>query len=150
MLRPGTHAMQATFSVAPAVGLSNSGSQLKLSEAFAWHLSGNGAGLAAGAEVQESFGNGVFGFEVGPKVAYDFAIIPDVGFYLSPSVMMGIAIASGYGQSAAAFDMQLGIEAKLLLNDRALLFMRPFSLDIAVGDALAVRYDLILGGGVAF
>jgi hypothetical protein len=79
----------ATFSVAPAVGLSNSISQLKLSEAFVWHLSGTGSGLTLGGKIQESFGSGVFDFELGPKIGYDFAIIPDVGFYLSPTMMMG-------------------------------------------------------------
>ncbi len=149
ILRPSSRPFEAMFSLAPALDVSNSASQLKLAEALAMHLNGTGDGLAIGAEVQESVGNGEFTFELGPKAWYDIALVPDLGIYIAPSAMLGLGFSTFYG-SVATFDMQYGIEAKMVLDDRALVFFRPFTLDIGVGNRTFVRYDLMFGGGVTF
>jgi hypothetical protein len=150
LLRPSTHSLSVLFSIAPAIGVSNALTQFKMSEGIAWHPFGGGSGFALGGELQQSFGGGAFVFQTGPKVWFDFAIVPDIGFYLSPSAMFGIAVSSGNDTTNVLFDMQYGFEAKLILADRGLLFFRPFTLDIAIGDSVALRYDIIFGGGVTF
>lgn len=150
-LRPGTRPMFATFGVGPAAGLSGSVTQLKIAEAFGYHLSGDSSGLAIGVELQQSFGSSIFALEMGPKAWFDIQPIANLGFYLSPSVMLGFGYASAsFGGSAAGFDMQFGFEGKLIINDRGLVFFRPFTLDITVGDGTAVRWDVMFGGGVTF
>lgn len=151
MLRPGTRSMAAIFSVAPAFALDNNlSTQVKLGQAFAWHLSGDSSGFAVGGELQESLGGSAFVFNVGPKAWYDIQVSEALGVYLAPSVMMGLAYASGGGYSSFGFDMQFGFEAKMLLQDRGMIFFRPMTIDIAIGEQAAVRWDLVFGGGVTF
>jgi hypothetical protein len=87
---------------------------------------------------------------LGPKAWYDIQISDDLGIYLAPSVMMGLAYVSAGSYDSFGFDMQFGFEAKMLLQDRGMVFFRPITLDIAVGDSAAVRWDLVFGGGVTF
>lgn len=151
MLKPSSRPMFATFSIAPALKLSNSITQVKLAQTFGYHLSGDGTGLAFGGEIQESFGSSVFVLQVGPKAWYDIPIAEDLGIYIAPTAMIGLAYAStSFGGSDAGFNMQFGAEAKVILNDRALIFFRPFNLDIAIGDNTAVRWDLVFGAGATF
>lgn len=151
LLRPGTRPMTALFSVAPALALDNNlATQVKLAEGFAWHLSGDSSGFAVGGELQESIGGSSFVFNAGPKAWYDIQISDSHGFYLSPSVMMGLVYASGGNVSTFGFDMQFGFEAKLVIQDRGVVFFRPITVDIAVADGTAVRWDLAFGGGVTF
>lgn len=157
IVAPGTRGMFATFSLAPAFGLSaNSATQLKLGQAFGFHFSGDAEGFAIGGELQESFAGGAFALAVGPKAWFDFAVSRDYGVYIAPTVMMGLGYVSvdgyyGFGSSSAAgFDMQFGVEAKVVLADRGLLFVRPVTIDLAIGSQVAVRYDLVFGGGVTF
>ncbi len=155
LVAPSSRAMFATFSLAPAFGLSTyAATQLKLAQSFGYHLSGDGEGFAIGAEIQESLGGNAFAFNVGPKAWYDFAVARDLGVYVAPTVMMGLGYASVdsfWGSvSAVGFDMQFGVDVKVVLADRGLLFVRPVTIDIAIGDAVALRYDLVFGGGMTF
>lgn len=153
VLRPGTRSMVATFAIAPALALDNSlSTQVKLAEGFAWHPSGDSSGLAFGGELQESLGGSAFVFAFGPKAWYDFQVSDDYGIYLAPCAMLGMMMASASGYTTQfAFDMQFGFEAKLLLQDRGMVFFRPITLDIAINDnGAAARWDLVFGGGVTF
>jgi hypothetical protein len=151
MLRPGTRSMSAMFSVAPALALdSGLHTQVKLGQGFAWHPSGDSSGLAFGGEIQESLGSSAFMLTMGPKVWYDIQISDALGIYLAPSVLVGFGYVSGGGTSTFGFDMQMGFEAKMLIQDRGMIFFRPITLDIAVADRAAVRWDLVFGGGVTF
>lgn len=155
LVAPSSRAMFATFSLAPAFGLSTySATQLKLAQSFGYHVGGGGEGFAIGAEIQESLGGHAFAFNVGPKAWYDFAVARDLGVYIAPTVMMGLGYASvdGYWSSVSSvgFDMQFGVDVKVVLADRGLVFVRPVTIDIAIGDAVALRYDLVFGGGVTF
>jgi len=157
---PGTHAFFATASLAPAFGLSsNARTQLKLGQSCGYHFGEGASGFALGAEIQESIGGSAFGFAIGPKVWFDIALSEKYGVYLAPSFMMGLAYASvsqtyyGYeygSTSGVGLDMQIGLEAKMILADRGLIFFRPVTIDIGVGDVVALRYDLVFGGGVMF
>lgn len=150
LTRPSTHPAFAVFGFGPAIGISNTITQFKLTQAVGYHLDGTSSGLAAALELQESLGSGVFVLEVGPKLSYDIHIADTLPLYLSPSAMLGFGFASGGGQSAGAFDMQYGIELRMVLSDRGLVFFRPFTIDISIGDGTAVRYDLMFGGGATF
>lgn len=151
VLRPGTRSMAAIFSVAPAFALDNNlATQVKLGQAFAWHVSGDASGFAIGGELQESIGASSFVFNMGPKAWYDIQVSDELGIYLAPSVMMGLAYATANSQSAFGFNMQFGFEAKMLVQDRGMVFFRPVTVDIAIGDQTAVRWDLVFGGGVTF
>jgi hypothetical protein len=151
LMRPGTRAMWATFSVAPAMQISDAVSQLKIAQAAGWHFFGNSSGPAIAFELQESFGSNLFILELGPKFCWDIPISSDLGIYLSPNAMIGMAYASAYGTSDVGLDLQFGFEGKMVLADRGLLFFRPMTLDIAIGDrGTAVRWDIVFGGGVTF
>jgi hypothetical protein len=160
VLRAGTHPWFASFSLAPALSLSNSATQVKIGQGFGWHFLGDASGPALAIELQESFGGNVFAFQPGAKFLWDIQIVDDLGLYLTPSAMFGIAYASGsdaFGNSASAvgFDMQFGFEGKLVLGDRGFVFFRPFTLDVGigaspVGNGTAIRYDLLFGGGITF
>ncbi len=160
VLVPGTRPMFATASIAPAFGLSsNAATQLKLSQSFGYHFTGDGSGFAIGGELQESLGGSAFAFQVGPKAWYDIQVSDRLGLYLAPSFMLGLAYGSAsqsyygydYGSIAGvAFNMQIGFEAKLVIGDRGLVFFRPVTIDIGVGSQVAVRYDLVFGGGATF
>lgn len=149
-IRPSTRPMYATFGISPALNVSNAVSQLKLSQTFGFHLDGTGKGLAIGGEMQESFGSGIFVWQLGPKVWYDFAIDESLGIYVAPTATIGLVYASNSFASDVGFNMQFGGEVKAVLNDRVMVFFRPFNLDIAIGDATAVRYDLMFGAGATF
>jgi hypothetical protein len=46
--------------------------------------------------------------------------------------------------------MQVAVEAKMLINDRGLIFFRPMSFDMQFGSVVAARYDIVFGGGATF
>jgi hypothetical protein len=150
VIRPGTHEQFFIFSVGPALAVSDSITQVKLTQAYGYHFTSNASGLALGAEIQESFGHGFFTLELGPKIWYDLALSSELGVYLTPNGMIGMALQSGGGQTNAYFDMQFGFALRMVLNDKVLLSFSPFSLDIAIGDITPVRYDLMFGIGICF
>lgn len=150
LIRPSTRPMYAAFGMSPAINISNAVSQLKLTQTFGWHLDGNGRGFAVGGEMQESFGSGIFAFQIGPKAWYDLAIDESLGIYIAPTATLGLVYASNSFASDVGFNMQFGAEVKAVLNDRILVFFRPFNLDIAIGDGTAVRWDLVFGAGATF
>jgi hypothetical protein len=153
LLRPGTRAMWASVGLGPAAELDTVSTQFKLTQTFGYHFSGSSSGPALALELQESFGKGVLFLEVGPKFVWDIQLIDGIGFYLSPSAMAGFAHASN-GGSLSGFTLQLGVEAKLVLGDRGMVFFRPVCVDIiglSSGDLhVGSRWDLIFGGGVTF
>jgi len=148
--------MFVTFGVGPSIGLSYSGTQVKLAQDFGYHFFGDGSGPALGAEISEAFGHSIFRFQVGPKFWWDIQPSSSLGLYLAPTAQLGYAhLASSGGGSANAFDMQFGFEARLVLGDRGMLYVRPVGIDILIGgnsygSDTATIYDLAVGGGVTF
>jgi hypothetical protein len=150
LIRPGTRPAWFGFALAPALDIQNSASQLKFAQDVGYHLSGTSEGWAVGFTMQQSVGASAFVFETGPKVLYDYLLSDRYGVYLSPSFMMGPGASSVSHSSSGFFDMQFGFEAKMLIDDRGLIFFRPFSLDLQVASTVAMRYDVIFGGGATF
>jgi hypothetical protein len=167
----------ATVHLGPAMEVAGDwGTQFKIGEDFGYHLDGGSSGLAIGISLEESFGNctegqGVscFSFQAGPKVWYDYQVSDSIPLFLSPSARLAFShvrvSASGFGYSVSGgftgVGMQFGLEARYLLGERGILFFRPVTIDMIVGDSdedlariyddnVAVRYDLTFGGGLTF
>jgi hypothetical protein len=147
ILRPSTRSMFGTFWLGGTFGLNAGGSVFKMGQEFGWHWSGDFTGGAIGAYLHESFAGGAAAVQLGPKFWWDFQIMDGLGLYISPSVAIGIAIAGG----GAAFDMNLGCEAKLALADRGFVSFKPIGINIVAGGGGAlVGWDFLFGGGVMF
>jgi hypothetical protein len=173
LLRPTTHALFATFHVGPAMEVAGDwGTQLKIGQDLGWHIDGTSSGLALGLSLEESFGNctegqgaSCFSFQAGPKLWYDVQILDDLPLYIAPTARLAFThVAVSAGSLSGGFTgagIQLGLELRAVLSDRAVLFFRPVTFDVIIGDAdqtlsyvyddtVAMRYDLTFGGGVTF
>lgn len=167
ILRPGTHPWFASLSLGVAGKLKDLMTQFKLVEAIGYHFSGNAGGPAIALEIQESLsdegGGTAYVIEIGPKFQWDIPIIQNLGFYLTPSILIGYGRAGwsrgGYGADYGGngFTLQLGFEGRLILADRWLVFMRPLTIDVSGGKGCDncefdtfVRWDFLVGGGVIF
>jgi hypothetical protein len=189
LVRAGTHPFWASFGFGPAAGIAdgeadfeyngrviardaniNAPTQIKLVETFGYHFFGNAEGPALALELQESFGDDAFTFQVGPKFLWDFRLVNGLGLYLAPTLLLGYMhvsptedLPAGLDVAANGLSIRIGLEVKLILADRALLFFRPINLDIntfdttisygsssASGWATILRWDMIFGGGVIF
>jgi hypothetical protein len=171
ILRPGTHPWFGSLSLGVAGKLKDTPTQFKLVEAVGYHFSGNAGGPAIVFELQESLsdeaGSTAYVVEIGPKFQWDIPIVQNLGLYLTPSVMLGYSRAGwsgnnvfGFGgvPSSNGFTLQFGFEGRLILADRGLVFMRPFTIDVGGGQAdcngcgfnTGVRWDFLMGGGVIF
>lgn len=155
-LRPATRSFFANFALGAAIRVDDAPSQLKLLQEIGFHLQGGMEGPAIGASLAQSFGDSVFGLQIGPKFWWDVQPIAGLGLYIAPMAQVGYALLSydggrrGGGGSSSYFDLQFGVEARLVINDRALVTYRPFTIDILAGEHVGVRYDMMFGGGVVF
>ena len=150
-LQSGTRPMWAFFGMGGAIGISNLGSQFRLTEEFGYHFSGKSDGPAIGGFLSESFGAGFFGFQVGPKFTWDFQIVKDLGVYLAPTFHIAFALAGAGGSAVAGFNFGLGFEGKLVIMNRGIVFFRPFERDFVAAEyGFGARYNLSFGGGVIF
>jgi hypothetical protein len=154
MLEPGTRPMFVDVGLGPAILVLPGGgfTQFKLEQEFGYHFSGDSAGPAIGIAISESFGGSSFIFQPGPKFWYDIQL-GDNAIYISPQGKLGYALISA-GGTGHAFNWQFGLEGKLILGDRGLIFFRPLAFDFFAGDvgseSFLMRYDLMFGGGVTF
>ena len=108
---------------------------------------------ALGVNIAESFGNSAFVFQPGVKFWWDIQVVEDYAIYVTPAGKLGYTLGTGGGATAHAFNWALGVEGRVILGDRGLIFFRPFTLDMFAGefvDDFAMRYDLMFGGGVTF
>jgi hypothetical protein len=156
ILRSGTHPMWADFTMGGAINAKDSLSQLKLGQSFGYHFNGDSSGPAIAFDLQESFGDNWVVFQTGPKFVWDIPVKEGLGLYLSPSFMLGFAVASPSGyDSGKGITIQLGFRGKLLLGDRGFVFFQPMGFDISWlsyngYSNTGVRYELLFGGGVTF
>ncbi|MBK8480055.1 MAG: hypothetical protein IPL40_02600 [Proteobacteria bacterium] len=155
-LRPATRAFFANFAIGAAIRVDDFPTQLKLLEEVGFHLRGGMEGPAIGLSLSQSFGDSAFGLQVGPKFWWDVQPIEGLGLYIAPMAQVGYALLS-FGdrrhvrdETASYFDLQLGFEVRLAINDRAIVTYRPFTIDILAGEHVGVRYDMLIGGGVVF
>lgn len=158
IIADGSRPLEFDFSLGPAIRVQNANTQFKMTQLFGVHFMGSSRGPALGISTQEAFGNDWFTFEVGPQFWWDIQVIPDRAFYIAPFAQMGYAVVSVsygtpfFGGSATAhfFNLQFGARAKVILNDRLVLYFQPFSMNMYIGDTFAVRFDLQVGVGVTF
>lgn len=160
VLRSSTNPMWAAFKFGPAVDLKDAPTQFKLVQTFGYHFQGTGSGPAIAIDLQEGFGDHWTTFMIVPRFVYDIPIVSGLGLYLSPSGGFGFALGSAdcgdYDcDMAKGLTLQFAFEGKLSLADRALVFFRPFCIEITPWSwrdewTTSVRYELLFGGGVTF
>ncbi|PIE19427.1 MAG: hypothetical protein CSA65_02550 [Proteobacteria bacterium] len=155
ILRPATRGMFATFGFGPAIRLDDWPGQFQIEQAFGWHFNGTGSGPAIGVALAESFGGYWFTFNVGARFWYDIQPLANLGLYITPFGHLGFGLGSPkVGDSAATFNMIFGVEGRLALGNRGMVFFRPLSFEFYIGDYAGAnfdaRYTLLFGGGVYF
>lgn len=104
-------------------------------------------GLALG----EGIGN-AFLFQAGVRAGYDFRLFrsEDLEVLVAPQIVLGAAFADVQGL-AAWFDLQIGVEGRVVLLDGLLaIFLRPLAFDFFIAENTFVRYDLVAGASVQF
>ncbi|MCC6527793.1 MAG: hypothetical protein IT373_34425 [Polyangiaceae bacterium] len=171
-LTPGTRPMFLDVGLGPTLfmGASGGGGSIraddgfprgKLQLEFGYHFSGDSSGPALGPNIEVSFGappRDVTGVEPGLKFWYDIQI-GDVAFYLTPSAKLGYGALIYRSVAAHAFNIELGFEGRLIINDRGLVFFRPITVDMLAGEVgfggasasgFAAFWDLMFGGGATF
>jgi len=157
--------MWASMAFGPAVNIKRSRSQFKLIQTFGYHFSGNASGPAIAIDLQESFGDHWTSLAIVPKFVWDIRIIPGLGFYISP--FAGLGYAGAWADCPAhvrdcwdihGITFQFGVQGKLILGDRGLVFFQPLAFDVSGGTCdeplcdwdTAARWDMMFGGGVIF
>jgi tetratricopeptide (TPR) repeat protein len=154
-----------------------------LLQEFGYHFSGKASGFALGVMLKEAFGSAAevvnsswivtfpevscFLFEVGPKLWWDIPLSSKKALYLSPMLVAGYAhlsltnSATATTEGVRAVTVQPGIEVKLILIDRVMLFVRPFAMDVLIlfdkqelapliSGNVFLRFDVAAGAGVTF
>lgn len=156
VLRPGTRPMAFAVGMGPALRTDRQiaipRAAFKLSQSFMFHLSGDASGPAIGFVMQQGFNaNDVFGLTLAPRFEWDIQIDQRYAIYISPGVSLGYHLYRGAG-TGHAIDLQLGATAKLIIQDRWLVWFRPanFNVIIAGRNDWGMRYELMFGGGVTF
>lgn len=163
---PSTRPMWLALGFGPNVGigscvrhlcnLEQSYTQFKISEDFGYHVGGGGDGFAIGANLQQAFGNDVYRVSGGFRMWWDVAVSDDLGFYVTPMLHLGYSLQHfDFGPLGTLtehfFNPQLGLDLRLALADRAIVYVRPLTADMSVGkDGVGVAYDAVVGGGFTF
>lgn len=136
-------------------------SQLKFTViSLGYHLTGKGYGPAIGFDIQLGLASGTTGVEVGPRFLWDFLIPWKHRVYVSPTALLGFAqvgdrcTGSTCAASRYGITFQLGVDVKLVLENRYLLFFRPLGIDILGtgknGWKTSLRCDVLFGVGLVF
>lgn len=124
--------------------------QFKLMEDIGGHFSGDASGPALGASFEQSFGNGYWKVQGGPKFWWDIQPVDDLGLYIAPEIRIGPG-AWGNGDARGFLNTQIGCSGRLILGDRGIVFFKPFTMDLATDfDWYAGFWDVMAGGGVTW
>jgi hypothetical protein len=129
--------------------------QFEISEDFGYHVSGTD-GFAVGANLQQAFNSDFARFSAAFRMWWDAPIADDLALYLTPMVHLGYALQYfDFGELGSivdhAFDAQLGLAIRMVLLDRAMVYVRPVTANMNVGaDGVALFYDIAVGGGFTF
>lgn len=164
LLRPSTRGMLVSLGLGPAIELKGLPTQFKLEAAFAYHFSKGPTGLALGGVFGVAFGAQLTTIELGARVWWDFQPLAAYGFYVGPFVQAGWrfftdhrcyagvsgALLCGQSNSDSYFGVALGVDARLLFDDRWFLLFRPAGFTLDFGSETGSRYELVFGGGVTF
>jgi hypothetical protein len=164
VVRPGTRRWFLNVGLGGSIGFDSDISQLKLQQEFGAHFAPRSSGGAWSLVFQEGLNSGNTSvsdllFEVGPRLSWDLPLSSRASIYLSPSLFCGFAYLSRSPLSSyvgvAALSVQPGLEFKLILADRMLIFLRPLGMELLYGgdrldfsDGMVFRYNLMGGFGV--
>ncbi|TPV94601.1 MAG: hypothetical protein B7733_14380 [Myxococcales bacterium FL481] len=146
-MRPGTRAHVLEFGFGPY------SRWWGLEASYLYHLSGGPTGPAVGAVASGSAWLGSASFSFGGKFQWDFRLFPSqpLGLYVGPFATVAY-------QHRSAIRSDIGAHARLLFNDRWVVFVQPLVLGMYffMGDAnywgrqVWPTYHASLGGGVTF
>ncbi len=163
ILRPSTRPMFFTGGVGPVFwGLNHSSrysrglyTRFKTGLDFGYHFSGDGEGPAIGASLEQEFIDFYF-FNPAFKFWYDIEIA-DMAIYVAPLAKAGYALATCTGcNTGHYFNLGVGVEGRVVLGDRGMVYLRPLQLDSFMGgsrfygSAFVLNYSAMIGGGVTF
>jgi hypothetical protein len=119
---------------------------------FGYHFEGAGEGPAIGATIEQTIGNGFYTMSPAAKFWWDI-MIADMAIYVTPFGKAGYLLGVN-GSAAHGFNLGIGLEGRVVLDDRWMLFFRPIQLDTVIGDFFGETVHLnvfvLLGGGVTF
>ncbi len=127
----------------------------KLALDYGYHVSGDTEGFALGVTLEQSFDSHFYIFNPGFKMWWDIHIT-ELPIFIAPTVKLGYALAAcdGCGNDDHAFNAGVGVEGRLVLDDRWMLLFRPVHLDTYFGsffeETVLVHYDILIGGGLTF
>ena len=126
--------------------------RFKLTQDIGYLFSGRVEGPAIGGHVSESFGDGGFLLQPAFKFWWDIPVVDNLGVTVAPTAKVGYALAVSSGNAAHAANWGFGCEGRLVLKGKAMVFIRPISLDMFFADpgGFFVNYDVIAGGGLIF
>ena len=158
ILRPSTRPFFFSFTLGGAISIEDYVSQFKIAQEAGWHINGSATGFAVGLVLQQSFGDSLTSFQIGPKAWYTIQVLSNVGFYIVPFIHLGYSHASfsadtrvgPFSNSENFFNWQFGAEGRLVIADRFFALVRPVTFDFFHGDNFGLRYDFLVGGGVTF
>jgi|GEM_PF-2414537 hypothetical protein len=154
-LRPNNRKYHVRVSLGAGVNLKSHTDQFTLQEEFGAYLTTISKHLGAGAYLSQSLGGGDFAFSFGGKVWYDFQPWENLGFYITPSYTMGMSIYDK-GSVVVGWHNLLAVEARLTLANRGFVYVQPVGFEFLLGSKAllsqgsAVRYQMLVGGGVSF
>ena len=120
-----------------------------MEQEIGWYLTRPGRGLLISGVMQESFGNGAFRLDLSPRLAWDFKLSKSMGFYVRPYLQLGYSLLSS-GATKHGFNLQFGLEPRISYENKAIFFMRIFSINMFVSSDIHVRYSLLFGGALTF
>ncbi len=127
----------------------------KIALDYGYHVSGAGDGFALDVTIELSFDSNFYIFNPGFKMWWDIQAT-DMGIYVAPFAKLGYALAAcgGCGTDDHAFNLAIGVEGRVVLDDKWMLLFRPVQLDTYLGEffteTFLVNYDVLIGGGLTF
>jgi hypothetical protein len=133
--------------------------QFKLGLDIGYHFSGDFEGPAIGASIEQTFDDEFYFFNPAFKFWWDIEIA-DMAIYVTPFAKAGYAMGSTYFDNFIhGFNIGAGVEGRLVLHNRGLVFLRPVQIDTYLGDFeeydfddvdFVVTWTILLGGGVVW
>jgi hypothetical protein len=133
----------------------------KLGLDIGYHFSKKFEGPAIGASIEQEFDDGFYFFNPAFKFWWDIEIA-DMAIYITPQAKVGYAMGSDWFRSSNfihGFNIGAGVECRLVLHNRGLVFLRPIQIDTYIGDFgpyagsgvdFVINWTILLGGGVVW
>jgi hypothetical protein len=121
--------------------------QFKMMEQIGYHFFKDSSGPALGLNLEEGFVY-AFRFEANAKFWWDIQLVDDMAIYLYPEAKLGFAFWTNPFEPY--FNTQVGLGAKVILDDRWVVFLRPIAPSFFIGRSFIFAWDVMLGGGVTF